>query len=130
MGEFLSGPWGIALTIGVTAAGALITSLIDTESEADKAKKALDTITDAVKVMGSAIDQSTGKLDEFNAKAALAARNQAAATRPQLAASIQKGSADILGEAQSAQTKAGALFLGTAVVAQGSDSAYNRWPRS
>jgi hypothetical protein len=65
--EFLSGPWGIALTVGAAALGPLVTHLLDGKPAADDFKKALEGIADEQKALGAAVDQTTGKINAQNA---------------------------------------------------------------
>lgn len=64
--EFLSGPWGIAVSIAAAVLPSLISGLLETESAADRAKAAEDALARTQEDLADAIDKTNGKLAEQN----------------------------------------------------------------
>jgi hypothetical protein len=58
VGTFLSGPWGIAFTIGISVVAGLVSALLDGEDAAGKEGKAFGSLVDATKKL----DDATGRL--------------------------------------------------------------------
>ena len=67
VGAFLTGPWGVALTIGVSALGILGAKLFETEGAAKAAKDATADLASYVGSIGNYFDLATGKITETNA---------------------------------------------------------------
>lgn len=65
-GAFLTGTWGIALTVGVTLLGPLIDALTTTEKASDQAKAAAEDLAKFVGDIGTFFDKATGKIRETN----------------------------------------------------------------
>lgn len=106
VGEFLGGPWGIALTIGVSVLAPLIEHLLDTPDAAEQAKKALDDVTEASRTLGSVVDQTNGKIGEQNRLLAQAALLSA----PQKIAENNKSTLNSIAEGFKAANKTVADF--------------------
>jgi len=67
VGRFLGGPWGVALTVGATAAAALGGKLLETSENADTAARSFDSFGEAQGLLGKIVDLTTGKLTQQNA---------------------------------------------------------------
>ncbi|HEX4738742.1 MAG TPA: D-alanyl-D-alanine carboxypeptidase family protein [Allosphingosinicella sp.] len=89
VGKFLSGPWGIAVMLGVSVLGSLIGSLLSSGDESKKAaaatdihKMSIDQLVKAINAQDQALRKSleTGQLaEEQSLRAAVALRNEAQA---------------------------------------------------
>lgn len=66
VGKFLTGPWGIALTVAVSALGILGMKLLEAGDNADKASKSFDSFGEAQSLLGKIVDLTTGKLKDQN----------------------------------------------------------------
>lgn len=59
----LSGPWGIALTVAASVAGALASQLLEVEEASEDVEFASYALGDAQSVLGGVIDLTTGKIN-------------------------------------------------------------------
>lgn len=75
--NFLGGGWGIAITTGITLAGALASKLLDQGDAADTGTKATESLETAI----HELNVTTGKEIQTSAQAAQAAYNEADAQR-------------------------------------------------
>lgn len=66
LGGFLAGPWGIALTLGITLLAGFADKLFETGDAANKAADGLKKFQDRQSDIGNFIDSTTGKLIEQN----------------------------------------------------------------
>lgn len=64
--SFLGGPWGAALSLAITLAGALGTALLKSGEAAEAAKLGSDGLSDAQSVLGQMFDLSNGKIKRQN----------------------------------------------------------------
>ncbi len=111
VGEFMSGPWGIAIMVGVSVLGMLGTKLLEDADAADEMKKHQQDL-------GSIIDQTTGKINE-QSKALLL--NQAVLSQhdaKQAAKDADSAKRSILGQADPIAAVSGAGFGGDETVTQ------------
>ena len=74
VGAFLTGPWGVAITIGVSALGILGKKLFETGEAAEAAKIGASGLADAQSVLGGVFDNVSGKLNRQNELLILNAR--------------------------------------------------------
>lgn len=65
-GKFMSGPWGIAITVGVIALSALLPKLLETNKAMKDVELASNGLSDAQSVLGEMFDLTTGKLKNQN----------------------------------------------------------------
>lgn len=72
--SFLGGPWGAALTVAITLAGALGTALMKNSEAADAAKIGSSGLSDAQGVLSDMFDLSNGKIKKQNELLLLNAR--------------------------------------------------------
>ncbi len=73
-GAFLTGPWGIALTVGAAILLPFIQNLFKAEEAAEAAKLGADGLTEAQSALGNMFDLTTGKLKKQNELLILNAR--------------------------------------------------------
>jgi copper chaperone CopZ len=66
VGAFLNGPWGIAITLGITLLAGFADKLFETNDAAEKAAEGLKKFQDRQSDIGNFIDATTGKLVEQN----------------------------------------------------------------
>lgn len=74
---FLSGPWGIALTVATIVLVPLIGKLFETADAMEKVELASSKMSDAQSILGSVMDLTTGKMKDQTAAAIALARAQA-----------------------------------------------------
>ena len=63
VGGFLAGPWGAALTVGISMLGMFISKLGDTEAGLDKVKFSSNAMGEAQGILGNIMDITTGKIN-------------------------------------------------------------------
>ncbi|BBC72923.1 hypothetical protein AEB_P2055 [Altererythrobacter sp. B11] len=107
---FLAGPWGAAITVGVSVVGLLATSLLELDDAAEAAELGADGLGQAQGVLGRMFDLTTGKIKDQNEmlriNALLMARNLEAEARTKRSSArdvlirAQEGGADGFFEAQ------------------------------
>ena len=66
VGKFLTGPWGIAITVAVSALGVLGGKLLAAKDALDEVKLASDGLAQAQSALGGIFDLTTGKLKSQN----------------------------------------------------------------
>lgn len=66
VGTYLAGPWGVALTLGVVAAGKIYDALNKVADASDLAKIGANGLSDAQSVLGNVFDTTSGKLKSQN----------------------------------------------------------------
>ena len=66
VGTFIAGPWGIALTLGVVAAGKLYDAMNKVADASDLAKIGANGLSDAQSVLGGVFDMTSGKVKSQN----------------------------------------------------------------
>ncbi len=74
VGAFLTGPWGIALTVGAAVILPFIENLFKAEEAAEAAKLGADGLSEAQSVLGTMFDLTSGKLKKQNELLVLNAR--------------------------------------------------------
>ncbi|WP_018250575.1 hypothetical protein [Sphingomonas melonis] len=74
VGAFLTGPWGIALTVAAAVAAPFVEELFKAGDAADAAKVGADGLSEAQSVLGAVFDLTTGKLKKQNEMLLLNAR--------------------------------------------------------
>lgn len=98
VGAFFAGPWGVALSIGSVALGALVAGLAGTKEALEDVKFASDAVGEAQSILGGVLDLTTGRIDNQSvalmtlARAKLAVARIDAQTRQ---AEARQGIADI-----------------------------------
>jgi hypothetical protein len=106
VGAFLTGPWGIALTIGVSALGIFGSKLLEiagnasaVSEELGKVKFASDSLGDAQNVLGRVLDLTTGKIKDQTSELVSLGIAQAKVAQAQAEARAQaaRGQIDDLG---------------------------------
>lgn len=65
---FMAGPWGAAILTGVSVVGALVAMLTRSSSEADNAKKSMETLADKLDRTKHSFEDVTKALREYNAE--------------------------------------------------------------
>lgn len=76
---FLSGPWGIALTVAITALSPFIGKLFEAEDALSDVEFASSRLGDAQSILGGVIDKTTGQINTQSQALLALARAQAAA---------------------------------------------------
>lgn len=84
----LSGPWGIALTVAASVAGALAVKLMEVEKAADEVEFASYALGDAQSILGGVIDLTTGKIKTQSEALINLARAQAIAGKAKARADL------------------------------------------
>lgn len=74
VGAFLTGPWGIALTVGAAVILPFVENLFKAEEAAEAAKLGADGLSEAQSVLGTMFDLTSGKLKKQNELLVLNAR--------------------------------------------------------
>ncbi|USI71613.1 hypothetical protein [Sphingomonas morindae] len=74
VGQFLAGPWGIALTVATTVVAGLADKLLESKDALELAKVGADGLADAQGVLGKIFDLTSGKLEHQNELLRLNAR--------------------------------------------------------
>lgn len=74
VGQFLTGPWGVALSIGAGAVAPLVSELFNAETAAEAARTGASGLADAQGVLGEMFDLTTGKIKAQNELLVLNAR--------------------------------------------------------
>lgn len=74
VGAFLTGPWGIALTVGAAVILPFVENLFKAEEAAEAAKLGADGLSEAQSVLGQMFDLTSGKLKKQNELLVLNAR--------------------------------------------------------
>lgn len=125
----LQGPWGAAITVGVSILGAMAASLLDTEDAAEGAGDAHETLADKLDLERHSYEEVIEAMKEYNAEqvrsreltldAAKATALKAAEDLRAALAIRQKIKAEIEGAAATAAGSAGQGFGGATSVALG-----------
>lgn len=117
---FLGGPWGAALTVGVSVAGALATKLLDTGDAAEVVVKSLDDVrlvsdgvSDAQSVLSGMFDMTTGALTGQNEVLRANIALMAAKLRAE-AATARSIALDVAGDAGKSNLSPASIYMGTA----------------
>lgn len=76
---FLSGPWGIALTVAITALSPFIGQLFEAEDALEGVEFASSRLGDAQAILGGVLDRTTGQINTQSQALLALARAQAAA---------------------------------------------------
>lgn len=63
---FMSGPWGIALSVGAIALGTLISKFFEADDALEKVKFSTGALGDAQGILGNVMDLTTGKINTQN----------------------------------------------------------------
>lgn len=71
---FLAGPWGVALTVAVSAIGMLTEGLLDSADASDLAAVGADGLSQAQSVLGQIFDETSGRISHQNELLVLNAR--------------------------------------------------------
>lgn len=77
--NFLSGPWGIALTVAITALSPFIGQLFEAEDALEGVEFASSRLGDAQAILGGVLDRTTGQINTQSQALLALARAQAAA---------------------------------------------------
>lgn len=90
LGQFLAGPWGVAVFAATTALGFFVSKLMESEEATEAAALGADGLSDAQSVLGNIFDLTSGKIKSQNDLLITNARLQAINLRAEAMAATAK----------------------------------------